>query len=1012
MELVGAGLDVDTACGGNHPPSEGIARGTFQMRVLKSIPLVIGLLLIMVGSIRLEAQTRNRLDNRGKEFWLAFLQTNGAEVTPRLGLTLSAERAGTTIRITYVLTNTVYTITLPQANTAYHYDLLTQDLLLPDPRRGGEITSSSLKVESDYEITVYGVNMMIWSSDSFVGLPTDVLGTRHIILSYPNTIAADLQGEFTGASDFPSQFAVVATRNGTTVDVSPTARINGRLDNSPFRVTLDAGEVFFAQADGKAGVDLTGTQIRTSQPVTVFGSHQRTNIPWTLAVGRDHLVEQLPSVDHWGSRTIVTPHYQIRKTKADPNIYRVLAANDNTVISIDSTVAGTLNSGQMMELPLTSPHLIEGSGPILIAQYQASSSDNPYVRIPNDSIGDPFMALVQAPEQFDTLYAFESYSSPDFFFHFVNVTIPTERVNTLLLDNGPVNAPFTRIAKTSYSFAQIPVTAGTHVIRAGVPFGLMIYGVGPYNSYGHPGAFVFDTLYKDQRRPDINWRDTCGGAAGAAIDDKFGDRGMDTLRLRETSRNVGLALDQYRRGDDSIHFHLNLVDPYQDGWADLVAVDSVGLDRYYSFPVKGFTLSVSGASGELVQLDTLASLNDKEFCRKITVRNYGSFPQDLTTLISKPASSDIQFSGVLPTTLQPGEFRTFEVCYKHVGDTAQLFTISIGNDCRLRDVASLPVISGVDSTRPVVTPGNDPCRQDESVTLSDIGILNSGIDSVIVVQLVNADTIITPGLPSQQASIVIRRQDPYKDMVYSLIVKDAVGNESRIADTIAGFTLAVTRPTGEQLGVRFDAPWDFASLTYGELSCDTVYLHNYGLFPLDLTSLHLEGNAQFSIPPEQLPIHLDTGQTRALAVCVTPRSIGDHVDTLVAEFFCGAVVEQIPVHTTVQPLYQSSKDGCGSTITFNVGGFLRRSFLETPVPNPVVGPTASITVGLAESGPVSLSIYDGKGIEVRRVLDESAAPAGLAQVDTDVSDLPTGVYFVRLRTAKGDWLTEKLVINH
>lgn len=982
------------------------------MRLQITIPSVLLLLaMILVGSTRLDAQSRNRKDHRGRDFWVAYLQTNGAERAPRLAATISAERVPTRVTFTYARDGSSFDVIITEANTAYHINLDTDELMLPSPRVA-PLTNSALYVHANDEITLYGINTMVWSSDAFLALPTDQLGTRHVILSYPNTISADLQGEFTGASDFPSQFAIVAGENGTEVDVYPTVRINGRRDNSPFHISMQAGDVFFAQADGKAGVDITGTEIRTNRPVTVYGSHQRTNIPWTAAVGRDHLVEQLPSVDRWPYRVMVTPHFQIPKTKADPNIFRIIAANDNTVISLDSTEYGTLNARQVLELPLDRAHLVTASGPILVAQYQASVSDQPYVRVPNDSIGDPFMSLVTAPEQFDTLYAFESFSSPEFFFHYINVTVPTERIPTLRLDGQPVGVPFTRIEKTSYSYAQIQVSGGSHMIRADVPFGLMIYGYGPYNSYGYPGGLVFDTLYKDQRRPDIGWYDVCGGAAGAATDAKFADMGMDTLRLLPSSRNVKLTLTPYRRGDDSIPFRLDLIDPYQDGWADLVAVDSVGLDRYYSFPVKGFTLSIAGGGSTPVRLDTLASLNGKEFCRQITVTNYGGFPQDLTTLLTDPSDADLRVSSGLPATLRPGETRTIDICYRHAGDTSALYTIKIGNDCLLRPVAELPVISGVDTSRPKITPSLDPCRSDESLDLTDVGVLNAGVDSVIVTTLVNADTVFSSALPSKEVGLTIRRIDPYKDMIYSLIVKDAVGNLSTISDTIGGFTLAATRRSGQPVGARFDAPWKFQTLTYGDLQCDTILLHNYGLLPLDLTSLHLEGNAQFSIPPEQLPIHLEVGETRPLAVCLVPRRIGDQSDTLVAEFFCGALTERIPLNTMVDPLYQTSRDGCGSMIVFDIGGFLRRSFIQAPVPNPVEGGSASITVGLAESGPTSLVLYDGKGNEVRRIIDEPLVPAGLAKVDADVRDLPSGVYYLRLVTPSGTPLTEKLVINH
>jgi hypothetical protein len=112
----------------------------------------------------------------------------------------------------------------------------------------------------------------------------------------------------------------------------------------------------------------------------------------------------------------------------------------------------------------------------------------------------------------------------------------------------------------------------------------------------------------------------------------------------------------------------------------------------------------------------------------------------------------------------------------------------------------------------------------------------------------------------------------------------------------------------------------------------------------------------------------------------------------------------------VKPLSVGSNAGCTS-IVFNIGGFLRRSFVSAPVPNPVAGASASITIGVAEAGNVTLAIYDDKGNEVRRVLDGVSMPNGLAQVEADVHDLPSGSYFIRMQTSAGMQPAERLVIS-
>src|SRR5690606_35730694 len=132
--------------------------------------------------------------------------------------------------------------------------------------------------------------------------------------------------------------------------------VNGRSNSSPYTVTLNAGEIYFRQAvrgEGRAiaGEDLTGTQISSNFPVVVYGSHQRANIPWSEAVGRDHLVDQLPPTDRWATRAMLPPHFQLEKSVDDANFARVLAANNATRISIDSVFYRTINAGQFVDNP-------------------------------------------------------------------------------------------------------------------------------------------------------------------------------------------------------------------------------------------------------------------------------------------------------------------------------------------------------------------------------------------------------------------------------------------------------------------------------------------------------------------------------------------------------------------------------------------------------------------------------------------------------------------------------------
>jgi hypothetical protein len=966
------------------------------------------LVVFLVGVAVAPAQFRDRVDNRGTEFHVAFLPTNGYDDVPRLGIAVWSERPTRGV-LTY-LDDPSNTVSFPVRATADTIWLDTFVLLMPNPKLQA-ISRRTIHLVFDDEVTVYGINTMRWSSDGFVALPDEVLGTQHVILSYPNTQQPNPLGEIMGISDFPSQFAVIATQDGTRLTIKPKARLNNQRDTGPFTVDLDAGEAFLAQAEGPTGTDLTGTEVASNKPVVVYGSHQRTNVPFTQTVGRDHLVEQLPPLDRWQTRAMVTPHFQIPKTVEDANLVRVLAAYDNTVVSVDSVRYGTLRADESIEIPLDRAKLITATRPILVAQYHHSSVDERRISVPNDSIGDPFMVLVPSREQFDSVYNFVSYATKDFTLHYINVVIPTERLSTIRFDGSePSWRRQERIPKTSYTFATLQVSAGPHSIHARVPFGLYIYGYGPYNSYGYTGGYVFDTLFKDQKEPRISVIDTCVGAVGAAHDDSTYDFGMERLELLAGSRNVSLVKFPAAPGADSIRFRLDLADPYQDGYAVLKAVDTAGLDATAQFDVKGFTVAITSGQTAPILVDTLASLNGLSFCRKITLYNYGKFEQRIERLNISPLNAEVTVGTPMPLIIPPGSRRDIDVCFQHTGDTAFDVEVAIDNGCLVRPIAIVPLVSGVDSLPPAVQISSDFCRSDVQIVATEEGTFNSGIASAYPVKLEHAVLTLSQELPSKSVVITLSKTDPRQDLIYDLIITDLVGRQTRISDTIGGFTVAAFQ-TSSQVGLRFNQPFEYRQLVLGEQQCDSITLENYGLLPLALGRPRLVGNVEFSIPPEQLPIVLAPGERRKIAICVTPLAAGRQLDTLILEFNCGTVDERIELVTLVEPLVLASSDRCGNRLELAVGGAAKRNFLALPHPNPATGGSATITFGLSAAAPVTLTVYDAQGTIVERLLDGDPMPAGISQIEARVSHYPAGAYYIRMSTPSCAPQTEKLVIH-
>jgi len=84
-------------------------------------------------------------------------------------------------------------------------------------------------------------------------------------------------------------------------------------------------------------------------------------------------------------------------------------------------------------------------------------------------------------------------------------------------------------------------------------------------------------------------------------------------------------------------------------------------------------------------------------------------------------------------------------------------------------------------------------------------------------------------------------------------------------------------------------------------------------------------------------------------------------------------------------------------------------FIAAPVPNPV-SDVARLDFSLDDAGPVSIRVYDVAGRLVDTVLD-SSRPRGWSHTELTATNLPSGVYFLKMETPAGS-VTRKFVVTH
>jgi hypothetical protein len=413
-------------------------------------------------------------DYLGTDFWLAFPgnYVPGTASQLRLNLCITGP-PGTTGKVGVPGLRYSKDFTIPASRSV--------EVVLPDGATMGDdvdvVRNRGIHVTASAEVAVYGLSRIPYSADGFLGLPVDTLGREYLVVGYPNV--HDGVSALNG-----TQFAVVATEDETEVTVVPSRNVLGHPKGEPFVVLMKEGQVYQLRDPEDATADLTGTEIFSNKPVAVFGGHQCANVNSPSKMYCDYLVEQLLPVTAWGKVHFLAP----LATRSAGDTVRIVAARDNTTVTIGALNLGTIDRGEVLTRTLTTAVRIDSTRPVHVTQF-ANSSDHDDVKN-----ADPFMIAVPpvafATNQHWICTGLNTYSN-----HFVHVIGPSAMAGSLTVDGVAVPAAsFTAIGVTGSSFARIPVSQGQHVIAAPQAFSSMVYGFGRYESYGWPGGMRFGDI--------------------------------------------------------------------------------------------------------------------------------------------------------------------------------------------------------------------------------------------------------------------------------------------------------------------------------------------------------------------------------------------------------------------------------------------------------------------------------------------------------------------------------------
>ena len=862
-----------------------------------------------------------------------------------------------------------------------------------------KISPNSFHITTEKEVSVYALNQAVTTSDAFMVLPTDVLGKRYFILSY-NSDGSFISPSI-AVSSTPSQFAIVATEDSTYVSIYPTCetfRIGFRYQ----QVLLNRGDVYLVQAritQAYLNNDLTGTEIVASKPIAVFSGHQRATVPVNVRSqandnpSRDILIEQMPPVSTWGKNSIVIPLAKSsNEASFGNNLFRVVAAEDNTDILVDGVKVTTLKQGGFYEGNLSRPYYISSNKPILVGVFKKTCGSGG-----TGSLGDPFFAIMPPIEQYMDEYrvlnsqAYEYLAdlgnySKVYREQYISIIIPKVSWQSFRIDGASLAlADIRDVPNSEYVYATIRVSDGVHYLKADTGFGVLIYGYGGANSYGYIGGSNYLTL--NYLEPQITTLkvDTCFVSKGIAYKNRPRDASLKDFVIVD-SLLINTELYQLEKHSDTVKFGFRLLDRFRDGRFAVYVVDTMNLESQLLVEwIKGFTLGNEGKMpGELITVSG-ETATGKEFCFDLPIVNYGIFSQNINAIYLK--NTKIFPKDFVPQSVEPLQKVNYQFCINFSGDTTIIDTVVIENECDKFPVASLKVTFATDKFPPKVLFNSDSCFHTIEVVVSDSLSFDKGLKSVEVVEQVNCITETMNELP-RKVRINVRILDVRKDAFIKIVSEDLAGNKIEYEKEIPGFTLSFPQD--------LEFPLYSGSYFVGDISCSDIPLFNIGKHTLIIEKAYFQRNFEFSVAPSYLPIVIPPKGKYNLRYCFNPLKSENVVDTLVVEYEPFCISFRIPFVGVGKTIELTTNSNCNVTVSSRISEKTNKSGTVQVFPIPI---SEILYVDISPHIDLScqLQIFDLLG----SLVFEKFVEKGAGLVELNLKNLSPGIYSLIIRTEDG-----------
>jgi len=421
---------------------------------------------------------------QGTEFWVSFMSNghkhhtaapnNGNWILTQLLISAKRDCSGT-INNPQTGWSTSFTV---NANSITTIDIPEGEAYIDGTSE--QVLNKGLQVISDDTVSVFCTNIAYLSFDASFVLPTQSLSDDYIIQTYNQSNVS---------SNFPYQkenqtsaFLIVATENGTTIDITPTtATLGGHPAGRPFTITLDKGQVYQVRSNKDDNErDLSGSRVtaRNGRLIAVFNGNTLTSVP-TNGSSFDHIFEQAMPLQSWGRSFVVTSSLEREK-----DYVKVTSASDNNRVFRNGELIATLQANESYIFELSNNQkscFIETDAPAAVYLYNTTRGGN--------SIGDPSVVWIAPIEQRIDDITFSTFNNEliEIENHHVNVIVNSSDINRVYLDGDRIPASeFSAVNGTDqYSFARLTIRHGVHRLTCSNGFNAHVYGFGIAKGYAY-----------------------------------------------------------------------------------------------------------------------------------------------------------------------------------------------------------------------------------------------------------------------------------------------------------------------------------------------------------------------------------------------------------------------------------------------------------------------------------------------------------------------------------------------